>query len=51
MPLLASRNPDATQVSAGSISRAYGLTVLVALIVLVLFRHLFGSIRVEGGVR
>jgi hypothetical protein len=52
MPFLP-RNPGgpksdgATQVS---ISKAYGGLVLLALLILVAMRHLFGSIRVEGGV-
>lgn len=42
-----------TAQSAGSypISRTFGITVLLALVALVALRHLFGSIRLEGGVR
>lgn len=31
------------------INQAYALTILVALLVLIAMRHLFGSIRVEVG--
>lgn len=51
MPLLP-RNPEAASSSANiSISKAYGGMVLLALVILIAMRHLFGSIHVEGGVR
>jgi hypothetical protein len=48
-----SRDPNAGGGTAVAqpISRAFALTVLVALLILVALRHLFGSIRLEGGVR
>lgn len=48
-----SRDPNAGSTAAASqpVSRAFALTVLAALLALVALRHLFGSIRVEGGVR
>jgi len=33
------------------IARSFALVVLFALAVLIILRHLFGSIRIEGGVR
>lgn len=33
------------------IARSFALVVLFALAALIVLRHLFGSIRVEGGVR
>lgn len=52
MPFLP-RNPGGPAASGStqiSISKAYGGLVLLALFVLIAMRHLFGSIRVEGGV-
>jgi hypothetical protein len=52
MPFLP-RNPNPQ--SSGGLSlpthKAFALLVLAALIVLIAMRHLFGSIRVEGGAR
>lgn len=51
MPFLP-RNPGGAKDGSSnvSISKAYGGLVLLALLVLVVMRHVFGSIRVEGGV-
>lgn len=49
-----SRDPNAGSGSATSgnpITKGFAFTVLLALLALVALRHLFGSIRVEGGVR
>jgi hypothetical protein len=48
------RDPNAgstASASANPIARSFALTVLAALIILVVLRHLFGSIRVEVGTR
>lgn len=45
------RDPNASAQRGGPISKAFAFTVLAALLGLLLLRHLFGSIRVEGGVR
>lgn len=53
MPYL-SRDPSAGQNAAAHtypIARSFALVVLAALIVLVVLRHLFGSVRVEVGTR
>ena len=42
---------DVASATSFPIARSFALTVLVALVVLVLLRHLFGSIRVEVGTR
>lgn len=41
----------ATSEAGTSVGRAYGLTILAALLVLVALRHLFGSVRLEVGAR
>jgi hypothetical protein len=49
-----SRDPNAgstTSASGYPISRSLGLVILAALAVLIVMRHLFGSIRVEVGTR
>ena len=49
-----SRDPQANQdVSAASypISRALAISVLVALAILFLLRHVYGSIAIEAGAR
>lgn len=48
-----SRDPNAGSGTAVSqpISRAFALTVLLALVALFALRHLFGSIRLEGGLK
>lgn len=49
-----SRDPNAGATASASgfpITRSFALTVLAALIILVVLRHLFGSIRVEVGTR
>jgi len=48
------RNPGGSGSQAAHtypITRAFALTVLAALVLLVILRHLFGSIRVEVGTR
>jgi hypothetical protein len=47
------RDPNAGPSSALAypITRTFAATVLVALLVLVVLRHLFGSVRLEAGVR
>lgn len=47
------RNPGGASASAGSypIARSFAGVVLLALIALIILRHLFGSIRVEVGAR
>jgi hypothetical protein len=46
------RDPNATPSATGyPITRTFAATVLVALLLLVVLRHLFGSVRVEAGVR
>jgi hypothetical protein len=48
------RNPGGTgpaPAASQPISRAFGFTVLAALLILIALRHLFGSIRVEVGAR
>lgn len=47
------RDPNATAGASAAtypIARWYALTVLAALLLLVVLRHLFGSVRIEGGV-
>ena len=44
----AGQNPPAT---AYPISRGFAVTILAALVVLIVLRHLFGSVRVEVGTR
>lgn len=44
-------NASASSSAGGPISKGFALTVLAALLLLVVMRHLFGSIHVEGGVR
>jgi hypothetical protein len=53
MPLSGSRNPnsDATSAASFPITRGLAVVVLLALLILVALRHLFGSIRVEVGTR
>lgn len=49
-----SRNPDSGSGTAAHqypIARGFALVILVALGLLFLLRHLFGSIRVEAGTR
>lgn len=50
---LGSRNPNAAAATAASqpIARAFALTVLAALVILIVLRHVFGSIRLEVGAR
>lgn len=38
-------------VQAGGINIAFGLVILLALVILALLRHFFGSIRVEAGTK
>jgi hypothetical protein len=45
------RDPNATSATGGSISRAFAYTVLAALLLLAIMRHLFGSVSVSAGVR
>jgi hypothetical protein len=46
------RDPGSNSVAGiPPITRAFGVTVLVALLGLIVLRHLFGSIRIEGGVK
>lgn len=46
------RDPNASLSASGyPITRGFAGTVLIALLLLVVLRHLFGSVRVEGGVR
>lgn len=53
MPLTATGRGQASASSGPKlqINHAYGLVILIALLVLVALRHLFGSIRVEVGAR
>ena len=48
-----SRDPGAGSTSASQfpISRGFAVTILVALGVIVLLRHLYGSVSVEAGAR
>ena len=49
---MSQRDPNATLSAAGyPITRGFAVTVLVALFLLVAFRHLFGSVSLEAGVR
>lgn len=53
MPLLP-RNPDGAAAGTGlslPTNKAFALLILAALLVLILMRHLFGSVHAEGGVR
>jgi hypothetical protein len=50
MPFLP-RSPQSGASPQVSISKAYGALILAALLVLVLMRHVFGSIHAEGGIR
>lgn len=45
------RDPNASIATGGSISRSFAFTVLAALLLLAVMRHLFGSVRIEAGVR
>lgn len=49
------RDPNAQQssgfVSGGPISKGFALLLAVALLMLIVLRHLFGSVSVSGGVR
>lgn len=45
------RDPNAQAGTGGAISRSFAYTILVALALLVIMRQLFGSIRVEAGVK
>jgi hypothetical protein len=38
-------------VAGGPISKGFALVILAALALLVLMRHLFGSVSISGGVR
>lgn len=44
------RDPNANT-GVHAITKTYGILVLAALAVLVLFHRLFGSVRIEGGAR
>lgn len=49
-----SRDPNAGSTASAAgfpIARSFAVVVLFALIILVVLRHLFGSIRVEVGTR
>lgn len=48
-----SRDPGGSASTAAGypVARAFALTVLAALVVLVILRHLFGSVSVSAGVR
>lgn len=45
------RDPNAGAATGGAISRSFAYTVLAALILLAIMRHLFGSVRLEAGVK
>ena len=45
------RNSGKGVAQASGVNIAFGMVILVALIVLALLRHFFGSIRVEAGTR
>jgi hypothetical protein len=45
------RNSSKAGVQAGGINIAFGLVILLALVILALLRHFFGSIRVEAGTK
>jgi len=46
------RDPSGSMSASGyPISRTFALTVLIALVILAVLRHLFGSVRLEAGVR
>ena len=49
------RDPNAgnsgTGLQGGGISKGFALTLAVALLLLILFRHLFGNVSVSGGLR
>ncbi len=53
MALSNMRDPSGGQTAAHQypIARSFALIVLVALIAMVVLRHLFGSIRLEAGAR
>lgn len=49
---MSQRNPSAVSTAADyPISRTFALTILGALLLLVVLRHLFGSVRLEVGTR
>jgi hypothetical protein len=50
MPLLP-RQPGGQSTGANSYAKAYGTVVLLALVVLILLRQVFGSIKIEAGAR
>ncbi len=47
------RDPNSSPVSAAGypISRTFAFTILAALLILIVLRHLFGSVRLEVGAR
>jgi hypothetical protein len=45
------RDPNASTATGSSISRAFAYTILAALLLLAIMRHLFGSVRIEAGVK
>jgi hypothetical protein len=46
------RDPNAANSGTGSaISRTFAYTIIAAVLLLAVMRHLFGSIRVEAGVK
>ena len=47
-----SRDPNASVSASGyPITRTFAVVVLAALVLLAILRHLFGSVRLEAGVR
>lgn len=45
------RDPNASLTTGGAISRGFAYTILAALLLLAVMRHLFGSVRLEAGVK
>lgn len=48
------RDPNAQSsgpIAGGPISKGFALTIAVALLLLILLRHLFGNVSISGGVR
>jgi uncharacterized protein (UPF0333 family) len=44
-------NPPSGILQGGQISKGFALVLAVALLLLIVLRHLFGSVTVSGGVR
>ena len=51
MPVQRDPNYSPANASGYPISRTFALTILAALLLLIVLRHLFGSVRLEVGAR